>query len=41
MQIESIKLIILAAVILLIPAIDLLTGVPLNAFGAEPNKNDE
>jgi hypothetical protein len=41
MQKETIELIILTIVILLMPAIDLLSGVPLNAFGVEPDNKDE
>lgn len=38
---QTIEWIILIVAILLMPAIDLLSGVPLNAFGTEPDNKDE
>ncbi|MFA5305906.1 MAG: hypothetical protein WC365_00505 [Candidatus Babeliales bacterium] len=41
MQRETLEWIILISVILLMPVIDLLSGMPLNAFGIEPDNKDE
>lgn len=41
MQTETIRWIILIIVILLAPAIDLLSGEPINVFGVIENKKDE